>query len=251
VAGAQAIKGELGLGHQVKGIGAQGRVGGPPGRQADKARGQIERDGLKPCGALGAELIEKARQGSGRIAGAGPHHPPALLAGHHRQVAVPAPVADLIDPDAAKAVQAVGAGTRLGHQPAPDPPDRLPVDPQELGHHALGGRSGQPGAGVLQGAAEARPRPGPGDLLLGNATGRAAHPRQAAFEHHPRPAQIAVAPAADPVIVHRARRHAAAPAARAMPARERQAHHQLGSAARLGQLQIHHPGAGDPEQALE
>jgi hypothetical protein len=60
-----------------------------------------------------------------------------------------------------------------------------------------------------------------------------------------------VAPAAGAVIVHRPGRQAAAPAAGGGAPIQGQAHQQPGPALILDELQVDHPGAPDPQQALE
>ena len=92
-----------------------------------------------------------------------------------RQVAVVAPVGDLIDADREKSLQALLVEA-LGDDALHDPPNRVPGDPQEPGDRGLGHLLRKPGGYVLEVARVTRAGPGPRHRLKAHAAVAAPEP---------------------------------------------------------------------------
>ena len=115
-------------------IGAAHRVGGPLLHDAGDPVRHVSADVGEGGGPFGAELIEEHAQGGVVAARAGPHQRAGVVVDDHDQVAVPALVGDLVDPDAAQPLEPVHGGVDIGVDPGDDRPDRPPRDPQQLAH---------------------------------------------------------------------------------------------------------------------
>ena len=83
-------------------IGAPQRVGGPASDDTGDPVGHIGRNIGEQRRAFGAEFVEEHVQRGVVAAGSGPHEPAAVMIDDHDQIAVPALVGDLVDPDPAE-----------------------------------------------------------------------------------------------------------------------------------------------------
>jgi hypothetical protein len=204
------------------------RIGRPAddmeGVQAQHCPGAARRDRVgDPGGGVGAdqaelgravlaERVEEAVQRGLVMAGRGPDQPAGVVVDHHRQVAVPLAVGDLVDADAPQAGQAVHALVGLLRDAGDDPADGAPGHPQQLGDRHPGGVDRQPRRGVLERAGEAGTVACPGHGRHDHAVVAAAHPGRVGLQQRlhgpkvqcsPAPSTLALvktgaAPAADP-----------------------------------------------------
>src|SRR5205814_4748820 len=87
-----------------------------------------------------------------------PHDLAAQVVGDQCEVVVLAFPADLVDPDLKEVLQPVRLEL-VGADPADDPPDGVPVDPDQAGDRGLVHRSRQPSDQLLEVAGEPRPVP--------------------------------------------------------------------------------------------
>jgi hypothetical protein len=114
----------------------------------------------------------------------------------------------------------------------------------------LGASRARKAQDVLQGAGEARSRPGPGHLFGDHPAGRVVDPAHLAAQLAAGPEGVEVPPAAQRAVVDRASGVAAAGAAHPPALGPCDVHdHPLLVA--LDELDRHHPLAAQPEQALE
>jgi len=102
-----------------------------------------------------AKRVEEAVQRGLVVAGRGPDQPAGVVVDHHRQVAVPLAVGDLVDPDAAQPLQAVDVRSGLLCDAREHPADGAPGHPQQFGDRHPGSVDRQPRRGVLERAGEA------------------------------------------------------------------------------------------------
>jgi hypothetical protein len=123
---------------------AWGALDHDPGDPVSHVGGHVGQVG----GALGAELVEEHPEGGVVAAGAGPHQPAGVVIDNDDQVAVPALVGDLVDPDPAQPVEPVDASVDVGVDAGDDRPDGAPRDPQQLADRRLGGSHRQPGGQI-------------------------------------------------------------------------------------------------------
>ena len=93
-------------------IGAAHRVRGPLGDDPGDPVGHISRNVGEQRRAFGAELVEEHVQRGVVAARAGPHQPAGVVIDDHDQIAVPALVGDLVDPDPAQPVEAIDGRRR-------------------------------------------------------------------------------------------------------------------------------------------
>lgn len=132
----------------------------------------------------------------------------------HRQVAVPTLVADLIDPDAAKAREGIVCGLAVGNGALDDRPDGPPGDPHKLAHRRLGRVGDEPGDLVVEVPRVTCTVTGEGDLSHGRPMLGAGHPRRVSLEGALERPEVEAAPSAPALaLVIAGRSHPAAPAA--------------------------------------
>jgi hypothetical protein len=91
----------------------------------------------EPGGAVGTELIKEHVQRGVVAAGTGPHQPAGVMVDDGDEIAVPALVGDLVDPNASHPVEAVNRGVDVSVDPRHDRADRAPRHPQQRHHRAL------------------------------------------------------------------------------------------------------------------
>ena len=153
---------------------------------------QVGRDRSSIRAARSGPSSSKKRRGPPPLAGAGPDHP-ALSRGSrppsgsrggrrarrpHRRRSGARPSRPSVAPDCA-----------LGHDPAGDPTDRLPVDAHQWRDGALGRALGEPGAGVLEGGCGASRAGRRRSAWVRTPQARTAQPRAPAARSRTRPGQ--------------------------------------------------------------
>jgi hypothetical protein len=107
-----------------------------------------------------------------------------VVVGDQGQVVVVLLPRHLVHPDVHQPVEAVGVQA-VGHHPLTDPPDGVPVDPQEPGDRGLVGLGGQERGHVLEVTREPGPRPGERHRLHQHPVRRALQaPQQAPHDHY-------------------------------------------------------------------
>jgi hypothetical protein len=126
-----------GPGHDVEGIGAADRVRAPLAHDGRDPVGGIGCDVRDLGAAFGAEGVEELGQRRPVPTWCRPDEPAGIVIDHHRQVAVPTLVRDLIDPDPAQPSQPIEVGIDVGGDPSDDRPDRAPGDPHQFRHGGL------------------------------------------------------------------------------------------------------------------
>jgi hypothetical protein len=193
------------------------RVGGPAddveGVQAQHCLGAARRDGVgDPVGgvradqaelarAVLAERVEEAVQRGLVMAGRGPDQPAGVVVDHHRQVAVPLAVGDLVDADAAQPLQAVDVRPGLLCDAREHPADGAPGHPQQFGDRHPGSVDRQPRRGVLERAGEAGAVACPGHGRHDHAVAAATHPRRLGLQERLHYPEVQRAPASAPLAV--------------------------------------------------
>src|SRR3954465_15171990 len=192
-----------------------------------------------------AELVEERLQRLGVAARRAPHDPAAGGVGDVGEGARPAPVgqlvaADLNQPGQTPLVEVVG-GDALD-----DPPDRVPRDPQQALHLALGHLLGAKRGQVLEVAGVTSARTGPRDGRDAHAAVAAGHAPQPVVDQAAPAGEIEMAPASARAVVGRTVDLAAARADQP-PARERDTDHDPLDA----EDDIDNAGARERQQAVE
>jgi hypothetical protein len=141
-------------------------------------------------GPVSAELVEERREHLLAVAVRDPDQAAGVMVDDHREVALPAFVADLIDPDPAQPVEAVHLGVDVGTHPRDDRPDRAPRDPHQLGHRGLRALHRQPRDLIIE-------EPGVTGMVTSPRHRRDHHPmitardpRRVSLDHRPDRAQI-------------------------------------------------------------
>src|SRR6266516_7035274 len=131
---------------------------------------------------------------------ADPDDAPARMVGDQGQVAVAAPVADLVDPDPLQPRRQ--PRTQLGDNACDDAGDAAPGDPEQPADHAEGGLLGEPADQILEGAREAGPVPRPGHRLADHPPAtRAEETAQRVLEKPARAAEIEMPPTPQPPVI--------------------------------------------------
>ena len=166
------------------------RVGGPLLDDAGDPVSHVSADVGQLGAALLAELVEEHVEGGVVAAGAGPHQRAGVVVDDDDQVAVPALVGDLVDPDPAQPIEAVHDGVDIGVDPGDDRPDGPPCDPQELAHRRLRRAHGEPGGQVIEVPGVAGVVPGPRDRGDGRPVRSALDPGGVGLEEHLRRPEI-------------------------------------------------------------
>lgn len=110
----------------VEGVGAAHRVLATVAHHSSDPVGGIGGNVGDVRAAVLAEKIEEGLQGLVVAAGPCPHQPAAVVIDYHGEVAVAALVADLVDPYAAQASEAVDGGGDVGTDAANDGADGAP-----------------------------------------------------------------------------------------------------------------------------
>jgi hypothetical protein len=113
------------------------RVRGAASNDASDPVGHIGRNMGERCRAFGTELVEEHVQRSVVAAGTSPHQVAAVMIDDHDQIAMPALVRDLIDPDPAQPVQPIDRRVHISVHARDDGADRAPRDAQQFHHRAL------------------------------------------------------------------------------------------------------------------
>ena len=154
--------------------------------------------------ALGAEVVEEPVQGRGVLARPAPHDLPCGVVRDEREVLVVLAPGDLIDPDHDQPVEVVVVEFG-GHDAFADPPDRVPVDPQEPRDRALVGAGGQERGGVLELGGKPRTVAGERRPLGDHPVLGTAQPTPLGPHHHHRGSEVQVPPTAGhrPLVVAR------------------------------------------------
>jgi len=140
------------------------------------AAGHIDRDGLDRGLAL-PELIEEALQGGGIATRGTPHDRPGVVVDDRREVAMMAPVADLVHADRDEPLEAAVIEV-IGDDPLNDLPDRVSPDPEQASDRGLGHLLRQPRHKILEVAGVVSICSGPRHRLQVHATVAAAQPPQ-------------------------------------------------------------------------
>jgi len=193
-----------------------------------------------------SELCEERLQGSGVSARPHPHDRARSVIADRGQVALAAPVGDLVDADLDEPLEPAFVEV-IAHDALDDPPDRVPAHPQEPCDRRLGHLLGEEGREVLEVARVAGAGPCPRDRLHSDAAVGAAHPAQAVLDQAARGAEVKVAPAPQMAVVDCADDLAAARARRSpAPPQGDLDDHPLGS-----ERDVDDPGAGQAQQAVE
>ena len=108
------VQGVGGPGDDVKAVDAQRRVGAPLGHHLGDPGGGVGTDQGDLFASLLAQEIEEATERLLVAPDRRPDEPPGVVVDEDRQVAVALLVADLVDPDAAEAVEGVVGGPAVG-----------------------------------------------------------------------------------------------------------------------------------------
>ena len=183
----------------------------------------------------------------------GPDDPTGVVADDPHQVPVALAVGDLIDADAAQAIQAI-AGSHDGELTD----DALhhathagPVDAHQLSNDALGRSFGQIHAAVLERSGEPGSRPSPRHLLGSDAALWALDSPDLAAQHQASAGQTEMPPGLDPPVIGDPRTPGT-PGTEQRPLRGQADIDDQGLASvDLSELEPHNPLAIKPQQALE
>ena len=169
------------------------------------------------------------------------------MVGDQCEVVVLAFPADLVDPDLKEVLQPVRVEL-VGADPADDPPDGVPVDPDQAGDRGLVHRSRQPSDQLLEVAGEPRPVPRERHRFHSHAMLGALKPSELGAELEAPDAEIEMPPARlDRLLVVAVARGELAQRALEPPSPQRHRHdHPIGV-----KLNLPHPDPVEIEQARE
>jgi hypothetical protein len=145
-------------------------------------------------GAFGAELVEEDVEGGVVAAGAGPHQVTAVVVDDDDQVAVPALVGDLIDPDPSQALEPIDRHVDLRVHAGHDCADGAPRDAQQFHHRALRRANREPRRERIEVASVASTMTRPRHRRDDHAMFAAPDPRSSRFKEHPRRPEIQRSP---------------------------------------------------------
>src|SRR4051794_13615698 len=126
-------------------------------------------------------LVEEALQSGAVATGLAPHDRARGVVGDGGQVAVMAPVADLVYADRDQPLEPALVKV-IGDHARDDRADGVPADPQQPGDRRERHLLGQPRHDVFEVARVRRARPRPRDRLQPHAAGRASEPAQLALD---------------------------------------------------------------------
>ena len=185
--------------------GGQGAVTDPFGR--------IRADQADLAGPLGPEEIEELLQGGPVVTGLGPHQPAGVVIDDDHQVAVAAPVGDLVDPDPGEPIEGISHRPGIGDDTPGDRAHGPPGDPHQLDHCRLRGVGDEPGDLVIESTGVAGAVTGPWHRRDDHPVVPARHPGRVGFDEHLHRPRIECPPTSPALTVV-----VAAPTAPAVPA---------------------------------
>lgn len=125
----------------------------------------------------------------------GPDQATRVVVDHDRQVLVATLVADLVDADAAQAIEPIISRPALGDDPFDDAADRAPGDPHHRAERRLVHTRREPGDGLLEVPGESRAMSGPRNTSDDDTVLRAANANRAAEQHDLAGAKVESSPA--------------------------------------------------------
>jgi hypothetical protein len=117
-----------------------------------------------------------------------------MIDDHHREIPLPLPVADLIDPDPLQPVEQIDVAARLISDPLKDPTDRPPRNTLKLSARSLRSAARQPHDLILKRTGEPCVVPCPRDRGDHHAMPTAANPRRICLQEAQRRPQIQRSP---------------------------------------------------------
>ena len=209
----------------VERIGAAQCVRGSLGDDAGDPARHVRRNMGQQGSAFVAELVEEHLQIGVGAARAGPHQMSGVVIDHDDQVAVPALVGDLIDPDPTQPIEAIDSGFDVVIDPGDDRADRAPRHPQQLTGRGLRGAHRQPRRQVIEVAGVADTVTSPRHRHHRRAMSAAPDPWSVGFDEHLRRAGIQRPPPPPTITVVVARRTSMAASAPATSLRVRSCRH--------------------------
>jgi hypothetical protein len=180
-------------------IGAQRRPGTPSPHDPGNPLGRVGGDKRDRRAPLGPEGIEERLEGRLRSTVGGPHEASGVMVDDDHEIALAAPVADLVDPDPDETGERVASGPRVGDDPGDDRSDRPPGDPGQDPDGALRAVRREPGDGVIEDVCVTGPMARPGHRSDDDPVLRALDPWRVGLEVGLGRAEIERPPAPSPV----------------------------------------------------
>jgi hypothetical protein len=223
------------------------RVGGVLAGALGIARAHVERDHFDRVRAGLPEILEEPVGRRLAVAFGAPHDLTANVIGDEGEVAVLLAPGHLVDPDLEQIVQPIRIEL-VGADARDDPPDGVPVDPDQPLDRRLVGPGGQPRDERLEVAREPTRVPGERNALHPDPVLGALKPPQLSAELEPPHAEIEVPPdRLDMLAVMTVRRGELAQRAPQPPTSERDPHHHPVGV----ELHLAHPDPVQAQQARE
>lgn len=161
--------------HDVERVHTQGRVWTARRHDVAIGAGRIGADELNEGRALGPKLVEEAMEVRLVAPRACPQKPAGVVIDNDRQVAVPSPIAHVVNPDAPDAFKGVMAPESFRGDSLNNRANASPGDAQQRRHGRLVGSRHEPCGDVLEGPGRPSPRPSPGNMGYDDAMLGAAH----------------------------------------------------------------------------
>ena len=209
----------------VERIGAPLCVRGSLGDDAGDPARHVRRNMGQQGSAFVAEFVEEHLQIGVGAARAGPHQTSGVVIDHDNQIAVPALVGDLIDPDPTQTIEAIDSGFDVVIDSGDDRADRAPRHPKQLTGCGLRGAHRQPRRHVIEVACVTDTVTSPRHRHHRRAMNAATDSRSVGFDEHLRRACIQRPPTPPTITVVIARRTSMAASAPATSLRVRSCRH--------------------------